>query len=92
MCFRLCRSIVKSALLAAALVCVAGEVRAQESSYSEKKADDGQSVVFKDDPLSAVTDQAIGAQLTGFHPPHRFQLIRPRGTFVPELLKSVEAL
>jgi hypothetical protein len=90
------RPIACCALLATALFCVVGEARADDStkssSFVEKKVDDGQSVVFKDDPLSAITQEPIGDQLTGFHPAHRFQLIRPRGSFVPELLKSVEAL
>ncbi len=79
-------------LLALALVCVGGEARAQDSTFVEKKANDGQSVVFDDDPLAAAGQQAIGAQLTSFHPPRRFQLIRPRSSFVQEMLKSVEAL
>ena len=117
------RPIACCTLLASALVCVAGEARAQDSmsdlrlqgpqgrlqvcgplrarlglpappgpTFVEKKVDDGQSVVFKDDPLAAVNLGAFGAEFTGFHPPRRFYLIRPRPSFVSEMLKSVEAL
>jgi hypothetical protein len=88
------RNIARFALLVvSALVAAGGEARAQDSStYVETRAAHGQSVVFEDDPLTADTEQAIGAQLTGFHPPRRFELIRPRSSFVTEMLKSVEAL
>jgi hypothetical protein len=88
------RAIACGALLASALVCVVGEVRAEESSstFVESKAQDGQSVIFKDDPLSGGGLGPMGDQLKGFHPPKRFELIRPRASFVTELLKSVEAL
>jgi hypothetical protein len=49
-------------------------------------------VRFRDDPLTALAGNPVGAQLTGFHPPRRFDLMRPRKTWVPELLKSVESL
>jgi hypothetical protein len=55
----------------------------------EKKTADGQDVRFRDDPVSALAGDPIGAQLTGFHPPRRFDLMRPRYTFVPEMLKSI---
>jgi hypothetical protein len=65
---------------------------AQDSTFVEKKSADGQDVRFKDDPVSALAGNPVGAQLTGFHPPRRFDLLRPRWTFVPEMLKSVEHL
>jgi hypothetical protein len=87
------RAIACGALLASALICVVGEARADESStFVESKAQDGQSVIFKDDPLAAGGLGPMGDQMKGFHPPKRFELIRPRASFVPELLKSVEAL
>ena len=60
-----------------------------ESTFVEKKTADGQDVRFRDDPVSALAGDPIGAQLTGFHPPRRFDLMRPRYTFVPEMLKSI---
>jgi hypothetical protein len=84
------RSFVCGALLAGALVALAGQARAQESTYVEKKTSDGQDVRFRDDPIGALGNDPIGSQLTGFHPPRRFDLMRPRKTFVPEMLKSIE--
>jgi hypothetical protein len=83
------RRLAIGALLAGALVAFAGAARADDD-YKESKTDDGQGIIFKDDPLSALTNNPIGAQLTGFHPPHRFQLMHPRVTFVPQMLKTVE--
>jgi hypothetical protein len=56
----------------------------------ERASADGQDVRFKDDPMSALAGNPVGAQLTGFHPPRRFDLMAPRKTWVPELLKSIE--
>jgi len=84
------RTVTCCALLAGALVALARPALAQESTYEEKKTDNGQDVRFKDDPMSAIAGNPVGAQLTGFHPPKRFDLMRPRKNFVPELLKTVE--
>lgn len=84
------RQFACGALLACALVALAGQASAQESTYVEKKTSDGQDVRFKDDPVAALGNNPIGAQLSGFHPPKRFNLMRPRKTFVPEMLKSIE--
>jgi hypothetical protein len=80
------------ALLACALVALAGQASAQDSSFVEKKTEAGQDIRFKDDPLGALGRDAVGEQITAWHPPRRFDLLRPRSTFVPEMLKSVEAL
>jgi hypothetical protein len=77
------------ALLACALVAYASPALAQGSTFVEKKTADGQDVRFIDDPVSALAGNPIGAQLTGFHPPRRFDLMRPRFTFVPEMLHSI---
>jgi hypothetical protein len=79
-----------AALLAGALVALAGQASAQESTYVEKKTSDGQDVRFRDDPIGALTRDPIGSQLSGFHPPKRFDLMRPRKTWIPEMLKSIE--
>jgi hypothetical protein len=86
------RSIVCSALVATALLTLSGIASAQESTFVEHKTGDGQDVRFKDDPMSAIAGNPVGSQLTGFHPPKRFDLMPPRTTFVPQLLKSVEHL
>lgn len=79
------------ALLACALVALAGQASAQqETTFVEKKTSEGQDIRFKDDPVGALGNNPIGAQLSGFHPPKRFDLMRPRWTFIPEMLKSVE--
>ncbi|HEY5240955.1 MAG TPA: hypothetical protein VIJ22_05800 [Polyangiaceae bacterium] len=86
------RIIACGALLACALTALASPALAQDSTFVEKKTHDGQDIRFPDDPLSALAGNPIGAQLSGFHPPRRFDLLRPRFTFVPEMLKSVEHL
>jgi hypothetical protein len=84
------RKLACGALLACALVALAGQASAQESTYVEKKTSEGQDVRFKDDPVGAIANDPIGAQLSSWHPPKRFDLMRPRLTFVPQMLKSVE--
>ena len=84
------RFIACSTLLAGALVAFAGTSSAQESTFVERSSADGQDIRFKDDPMSALAGNPVGAQLSGFHPPRRFNLMPPRITFVPVLLKSVE--
>ena len=80
-----------SLLLVGMLVALAGTARAQtDTTYVEHKTNDGQDIRFRDDPMTALAGNPVGAQLTGFHPPRRFDLMHPRNTFVPELLKSVE--
>ena len=88
------RIIACGALLACALTALASPALAQDkdSTFVEKKTNDGQDIRFPDDPVSALAGNPIGAQLSGFHPPRRFDLLRPRLTFVPEMLKSVEHL
>jgi hypothetical protein len=87
------RAVLAAGVLAASSAAPA-PARAEEpkSGYVEKKTSGGQFVGFDDDPLSAVTNDPIGTQLRGVHPPRRFQLMRPRIHFVPELLKTVEAM
>jgi hypothetical protein len=84
------RIVMCCALLAGAIVALAKPALAEETTYVETKKDDGQDIRFRDDPMSAIAGNPVGAQLTGFHPPRRFDLMRPRKNFVPELLKSVE--
>jgi hypothetical protein len=79
-----------SALVACAVLAISGRARAQDSTFVERKTADGQQIKFDDDPLDALANDPIGAQLRGFHPPRRCTLMRPRGSFVPEMLKSIE--
>ena len=65
---------------------------AQSSGYVEHRTQAGQAVSFDDDPLGALPSSAVGALLGGFHSAKRFDLMRPRATFVPELLKAVEKM
>ncbi|HEY6462458.1 MAG TPA: hypothetical protein VIY73_19955, partial [Polyangiaceae bacterium] len=58
--------------------------------YVEHITSDGQDIRFPDDPLAALVNDPVGAQLSGFHPPKRYDLLRPRTTFVPQMLKSIE--
>ena len=65
------------ALFACALVVLATPASAQQpqSTYVEKKtADGGQDIRFDDDPLKALVGNPVGAQLSGFHPPKRYDL------------------
>ena len=84
------RQVACGALLACALVALAGSASAQENTFVETKSSDGQDIRFRDDPLGALSNDPVGAQLTGFHPPRRYDLMRPRTTFVPQMLKTVE--
>jgi hypothetical protein len=85
------RSFVCGALAALALVGSAGPARAQ-NSYVEHRTSQGQQITFEDDPMGAVANDPVGTQLLGFHPPRRFDLMRPRCGFVPEMLKSIESM
>lgn len=88
------RAFACGALLASALVALAAPASAQQpqSTYVEKKSAEGQDIRFGDDPLGAIAGNPIGLQLSGFHPPKRYDIMRPRTTFVPQMLKSVEAM
>ena len=58
----------------------------------ESKTSSGDHYEFKDDPLNALTEGAMGAQIRVMVKPYRVQLIRPRTHFIPEMYKSVEHL
>jgi hypothetical protein len=73
-----------------AVALFAGAVSAQE--IKESKSEDGYGYEFDDDPLNAggfgPNDATIRVRATAA----RTTLIRPRTSFVPEMLKSVENL
>jgi hypothetical protein len=58
----------------------------------EAKKADGWVYSFDDDPLAAVEFGAADARLTILQHAMRSALIRPRTSFVTEMLKSVEVL
>jgi hypothetical protein len=80
------------ALLACGLVGLAREALAQDSGFVERQTKEGQDVRFEDDPLGALPLGTVGNIFDGHRYTRRFELIRPRSTFVPEMLKNVEAL
>lgn len=58
----------------------------------DKKKDEGYGYEFSDDPLSAGGFGPSDATIRVRPGPVRTTLIRPRTSFVPEMLKSVENL
>jgi hypothetical protein len=80
------------ALVGCVVFAFAGDALAQDAGYVEQRTAQGQDVRFVDDPLDGVAHDAIGAQITAWITARRFQLVRPRQNFVPELLRGVEAL
>lgn len=75
------------ALVAACVVLVASDALAQG-----KKKDEGYGYEFSDDPLAAGGFGPTDATIRVRPGPVRTTLIRPRTSFVPEMLKSVENL
>jgi hypothetical protein len=86
------RPLFCSAFLSCAVLTLAGGALAQDRTYVEQRNADGQDIRFVDDPLDAVGRETVGAQITGMITARRFQLVRPRQTFVPEMLRNVETL
>jgi hypothetical protein len=77
-----------TALVAAVSVMLIGSVAFAE----DKKKDDGYGYEFSDDPLNAGGFGPNDATIRVRPGPVRTTLIRPRTSFVPEMLKSVENL
>lgn len=76
--------------LALVVSLVAGVAGAQE--IQESKTDDGYGYSFDDDPLNAGGFGPNDATIRVRARAARTTLIRPRTSFVPEMLKSVENL
>ncbi len=74
--------------LGGALLLVASVAGAQE--VKESKSDDGYGYLFSDDPLNAGGFGETEGLITVRRIPARMTLIRPRTSFVPELLKAVQ--
>jgi hypothetical protein len=85
------RFIACGALLACGLLALAGTAHAQ-NEYVDSQTNRGREITFGDNPLSALAGQPIGSQFSGMHPARRFDLMRPRTSFVGAMLKSVEAM
>jgi hypothetical protein len=87
------RSFAPALLLACAFLLVADAARAQHSGFVERTTKQGQEVSFEDDPMTALTGDPIENMFQMRYPPaRRIDLMRPRRSFVPEMLKAVESL
>jgi hypothetical protein len=81
------RLLAVSALIAASLMTTMASAQVQE-----QKTDDGYGYSFDDDPLNAGGFGPNDATIRVRARAARTTLIRPRTSFVPEMLKSVENL
>lgn len=77
---------------ALALVLLAQVPTLPAKGYVDRGAGDQRTVAFDDDPLAGDGPAAFGAAIRRVPGAVRVGLIRPRTTFVPSLLKSVENL
>jgi hypothetical protein len=84
------RILAGSVVLALSFMAVAAS--AQEKEVAESKTDDGYGYSFDDDPLNAGGFGPNDATIRVRARAARTTLIRPRTSFVPEMLKSVENL
>ncbi|MBK9265564.1 MAG: hypothetical protein IPM54_37970 [Polyangiaceae bacterium] len=85
----------KSTRLGAALVSAMAVLLVSSFALAQKKdgkKDEGYGYEFSDDPLNAGGFGPNDATIRVRPGPVRTTLIRPRTTFVPEMLKSVENL
>ena len=77
----------------AAVLCLSTAAWAQDVTETDSEGDeDGYGYEFSDDPLSAGGFGPNDATIRVRPGPVRRTLIRPRTSFVPEMLKSVENL
>ncbi len=86
------KKIVLSALVAAGALLVTSSVFAQDKGVATTDTKEGYGYKFTDDPLSAGGFGPNDATIRVRPGPVRTTLIRPRTSFVPEMLKSVENL
>lgn len=81
------------AIAAVSMLLVASEALAQGAAKKDAgKKDEGYGYEFSDDPLNAGGFGPNDATIRVRPGPVRTTLIRPRTSFVPEMLKSVENL
>jgi hypothetical protein len=76
--------------LGAATLVLSPSVFAQRAAAAESKGDEGYGYTFEDDPLNAGGFGPNDATIRVRPRAARTTLIRPRTSFVPEMLKSVE--
>jgi len=79
-----------SGLIAGALLTLSTSSRAQDAAAATPGASGDYGYKFEDDPLSAGGFGPSDATIRVRPGPVRTTLIRPRTSFVPEMLKSVE--
>ncbi len=83
---------MRTLLLTLALVALPNLALAQTPSATAKKDEKIETYVFPDDKLLSPLGGDQGMIITGPPKPVRILLTRPRVHFVPELLKSIEAI
>ncbi len=83
---------VVSILAAASMMLVVSSAFAQDDGTKATDTKEGYGYEFSDDPLSAGGFGPNDATIRVRPGPVRTTLIRPRTSFVPEMLKSVENL
>jgi hypothetical protein len=86
------KSVLLGMVAAAFLLTTASAVLAQEAKPAAAGKDEGYGYEFSDDPLAAGGFGPNDATIRVRPGPVRTTLIRPRTSFVPEMLKSVENL
>lgn len=86
------KRVVLVLVAAAAFVVMPSAAFAQEGGVRTTGGDDGYGYEFSDDPLAAGGFGPNDATIRVRPGPVRTTLIRPRTSFVPEMLKSVENL
>lgn len=88
------RMVVGKGILVASIVAAASltTLAASAQGIQESKTDDGYGYSFEDDPLNAGGFGPNDATIRVRARAARTTLIRPRTSFVPEMLKSVENL
>jgi hypothetical protein len=86
------KKLVLSVLVAGATLLVTSSVFAQDKGVATTDTKEGYGYNFTDDPLSAGGFGPNDATIRVRPGPVRTTLIRPRTSFVPEMLKSVENL
>jgi hypothetical protein len=86
------KKLVLSVLVAGATLLVTSSVFAQDKQVQTTDTKEGYGYNFTDDPLSAGGFGPNDATIRVRPGPVRTTLIRPRTSFVPEMLKSVENL
>lgn len=82
---------LERALLAAAAA-FAVSLPAAADVETSRRTEDGDYHVFKDDLLSSDVAFPSGGNIRVRPGPKRVMFLRPRATFVPEMLKSVEKM